>query len=462
MLSHCWGDKIPMRTTEETVAQHQHEMPLETMPKTFADAVVVTRRLHLRYLWIDSLCIIQDEPDDWAEQSSQMADIYKHATVCLSATSAKDSTEGMLVTLRSGGAATCELSLLGCPDTDGRPIPILLKFPISEDYNNYVKARGWILQEPRLAPRTIQFQFNHDRTYRNTVLTCSRLKSPGEIYVTNDVEDITYFEGYDNIHASKDRFNHDPHTSRRLCWYQVVGDFTSRTLCYLTDTFPALSGIASELWRDGKAGPAPPYVAGLWAGRDMIHDLLWHRTASGGSRTTSPHDPGTFIAPSWSWASANAPVQFVHCRFQWESFNNSSNPRLSCPHAFAARVTKYHVHPENANNPLGGIKSGAYIEIRGPLMPIAAFKINDGPLPSDVFLQRGHEQKKSTEGDFVHYGTVRFDGAEPPLNARVDDNSHNSACDASLWCLLLEARRLRRRTGSRSPRPSARSCGCGC
>ena len=66
------------------------------MSQNLQDAVVVTRLLGLRYLWIDSLCIIQDSKSDWEEEGSKMDQVYKNAYVTLAATSATTSHDGFL------------------------------------------------------------------------------------------------------------------------------------------------------------------------------------------------------------------------------------------------------------------------------------------------------------------------------------------------------------------------------
>ena len=63
-LSHCWGGVVPIMTTTSTIGEFVRRLPSE-MPKTFADAIAVTRTMGQRYLWIDSLCILQDSADDW-------------------------------------------------------------------------------------------------------------------------------------------------------------------------------------------------------------------------------------------------------------------------------------------------------------------------------------------------------------------------------------------------------------
>ncbi|KAK3338708.1 heterokaryon incompatibility protein-domain-containing protein, partial [Neurospora tetraspora] len=97
-LSHCWGppDKQPLKTTCDTLEDYiRHGIPLACLPQTFADAVWVTRVLGIRYLWIDSLCIIQDSLSDWEVESQKMGPIYEGATLTLGAAYARDSSEGL-------------------------------------------------------------------------------------------------------------------------------------------------------------------------------------------------------------------------------------------------------------------------------------------------------------------------------------------------------------------------------
>lgn len=74
ILSHCWGGDIACKLTSALLSDYQGRgLPMEKMPQNFLDAIRVTRELGLRYVWIDSLCIIQDSTSDWGAEASQMA-----------------------------------------------------------------------------------------------------------------------------------------------------------------------------------------------------------------------------------------------------------------------------------------------------------------------------------------------------------------------------------------------------
>ena len=75
-LSHCWGPIDPsaprLVTTRDNIEQHCIQIVFESLPKTFRESVEVVRALGIKYLWIDSLCIIQGDAADWAHQATLM------------------------------------------------------------------------------------------------------------------------------------------------------------------------------------------------------------------------------------------------------------------------------------------------------------------------------------------------------------------------------------------------------
>lgn len=79
-----------METTADNLEHHKKRIPLERLPRTIQDAVMITRSLGITYLWVDVLCIIQDNKDDWAKESARMADVYRNSVVTIAASSATD------------------------------------------------------------------------------------------------------------------------------------------------------------------------------------------------------------------------------------------------------------------------------------------------------------------------------------------------------------------------------------
>ncbi|TGO64774.1 hypothetical protein BOTNAR_0084g00050 [Botryotinia narcissicola] len=146
-LSHCWGGPIPTSSTTATLPQYQNELPFQTLPANFRDAITITRELGFQYLWIDSLCIIQDSKHDWEQESQKMGTVYRDSLVTIYAMSSEASTgsltddNGMEVTVRVEPA--------------DRDIYDEDLYRLAE--SSPLSSRGWTFQESILSPRHIYF-----------------------------------------------------------------------------------------------------------------------------------------------------------------------------------------------------------------------------------------------------------------------------------------------------------------
>ncbi|KAI0813430.1 hypothetical protein GGR55DRAFT_703415 [Xylaria sp. FL0064] len=153
-LSHCWGktpEHLSLVTKKSNVARLKDGFNVNELPKTFQDAVRTARALGIRYLWIDSLCIIQDDKKDWETEAKKMGDVYSFAYLTIAASSATSSLDGFLERSKHRRCATVAT-------TDG---PLHL----AEAIDNFVEdvedgilnTRGWVLQERALSRRIIHF-----------------------------------------------------------------------------------------------------------------------------------------------------------------------------------------------------------------------------------------------------------------------------------------------------------------
>ena len=100
-LSHCWGkfkpeERAKFCTFKQNLQQRRRGIKIDELPKTFRDAIRVTRELGKRYLWIDSLCIVQDDAEDWEREAKTMETVYSMAYCTIAATSSENSLEGFL------------------------------------------------------------------------------------------------------------------------------------------------------------------------------------------------------------------------------------------------------------------------------------------------------------------------------------------------------------------------------
>ncbi|OAL47430.1 HET-domain-containing protein [Pyrenochaeta sp. DS3sAY3a] len=154
-LSHCWGplkDDEKFCTYKRNIKQLQAYIDFDALPRTFRDAVTVSRGLGIDYIWIDSLCIIQDDDDDWQKESRKMEQVFSAAYCTIGASSAKSSLEGFL-------ADPSPRSVVALPSSGRGPAYACIDI---DDFHSDVElaplnSRGWVLQERALSRRTIFF-----------------------------------------------------------------------------------------------------------------------------------------------------------------------------------------------------------------------------------------------------------------------------------------------------------------
>jgi hypothetical protein len=95
-LSYCWGNHLAYTTTKDNIERHKRMIPFSDLPRTLQDAMFLVRYLGLRYIWIDCLCIVQDDKADWEREAARMADVYSKSYLSIAATRASHCDEGFL------------------------------------------------------------------------------------------------------------------------------------------------------------------------------------------------------------------------------------------------------------------------------------------------------------------------------------------------------------------------------
>jgi Heterokaryon incompatibility protein (HET) len=278
-LSHRWCEPgTPMfTTTKATLSQHLESIGWDDLPKTLQDAIKVSRKLNICYLWVDTLCIIQDgDGDDGIEtELPKMATYYADAFCTIAAASSKNSTESFLQ-VRDECYQPVEFEF-------GREQSTIhvRRFGVVGTLAN----RGWTWQESALSRRILNFSPSE------LIWECkSELKSECG-YELRFTPSLGLPQRFDD--AAK-------HPLDR--WRQVVQSYSARELTHDEDILPAISGLAQKTNDAAKS----QYLAGLWRA-DLPWGLLWEVIR--GPSEPLPVLPEQYTAPSWSWASIKGQVR---------------------------------------------------------------------------------------------------------------------------------------------------------
>jgi Heterokaryon incompatibility protein (HET) len=170
-LSHCWGNApmikladptLPFDDTENLVflQDFMSGVPTSRLPKTFEDAVNVTRRLDIRYLWIDAICIVQNSPEDWRTESAQMHEVYGNAFCTLAATGSSDGGGGLFHERHPSPVNPVKVNPVWAEPPQESFFVIPLDFWKAHVSEATLNRRAWVLQERVLSPRVIHFGGN--------------------------------------------------------------------------------------------------------------------------------------------------------------------------------------------------------------------------------------------------------------------------------------------------------------
>ncbi|KAF5534324.1 het-domain-containing protein [Fusarium napiforme] len=335
-LSHCWGSVPMLTTTHASLHARMSGISVTDLPKTFRDAVLLSRYLGIPYLWIDSLCIIQGDKQDWARESSRMMDVYSNAYVVIAANRASDSSEGCFHIRPSRVSANLRFPDVGLVHAQLGANSDELLYANDEFFDEPLTKRAWALQERFLAARTIHY--NTGQMY----FEC-RYGIVGEDGSKTDMPHCDL----------SPVMNHTCSASEALqIWWTILWNYSNRNLTNPTDKFPALSGIASLLGGLLK----DEYVAGLWSST-MVQGLAWR-----GFWRPKPQPVSEYIGPTWSWASLQG-IAALNEEPEWRSI---------------AVVEDWQVELTNPDNHYGQVKS-ASVRVRGPITKLTQSTISDDP-----------------------------------------------------------------------------------
>jgi hypothetical protein len=253
-LSHCWGTTDMFKTTRETISERMQCICYNDPPKTFKDAAEITRELKKRYLWIDSLCIIQNDAQDWREEGFRMHEIYGNSYLTIAASRSKGSNDSLFSISPRHKLQDFSFALDGRDISNMRVRQRIQHFDSTEAFP--LLKRGWIFQE---------------RIFSRRVLHFGPQELLWECMETEECECGNVNEGINW------KFNTPQKSlfllgSNVFLWNNITASYSGLDLTKESDVLPALAGIAQKYKSEADA----KYLAGIWSGTFMVYHLLWY------------------------------------------------------------------------------------------------------------------------------------------------------------------------------------------
>ena len=368
-LSYCWGNPDFIMTTKDTLEAHKNGIELQYLPRTFRDAIEIARALEVQYLWIDALCIIQKDEDDWQFESGRMADIYRNSYLTVAATRASSTNDGCFTTPEQG---------VNIGSVMMRQINHFAKVETSKDSVYFpLLARAWSYQERLLAPRVLHFG------HQELIWECleKNMCECGQVYpAINQVSKSAFCNYISNFELTY-------YQSSPKIWRRLVIQYSSLKLSYRMDKLPALSGLAEEMQRKSKQ----EYMAGLWK-ETMVADMCWYRASP--KNESMPSTP--WLAPTWSWASVDGPVTYP----SWLYLSRD------VPYVIKQYAEVLNAKCTPAGSSITGQVKHGFVELHCSLIParfnynLGYFKSKTGFLELKFIFDRGNE-REDDEGYYI-------------------------------------------------------------
>ena len=268
-LSHRWGSLNFTTLNKGNINSFRERIPPAALTKTFRDAIDICRYLGLPYLWIDSLCIIQDSSEDWEIQSALMAHIYGECDLNIAATSAEDGNVGCFFDRPKDWT----VQIRPLPEKEDL-IYDCMPSPLIHPDRDVLNQRGWVVQERYLSRRTVHFTATQVFWECDGAAACETCPGGYPVKATTFCEYELKRRGI-----------------TRSDWDKLVTRYSAAHLTQPGDRLIAVEGLARAI----HANTSDHYVAGMW--REWIErQLAW-----------SPSENFRLIdntsTPSWSWAS---------------------------------------------------------------------------------------------------------------------------------------------------------------
>lgn len=359
-LSYCWGPQedaaLQFKTEQSSLESRLRGFGIDEVTPILRDAIRITRAVKIPYLWIDAVCIIQGDKEDWDRESSRMILVYWNAALTVSTPASASCQQGVLARdwimtsikfqSKIDKAISGSYNIRFCSEERSPRYASCDSLTFALRYSPWAD-RGWTLQEYELSYQILVFGRN-----RLHILTDNGIQSEGGDFTNNSFHDTRLANRLPNWNCHW-----------YLFWLKIVEDYSGRKLSDPSDKLPAISGLTKHTL----PSTSPNYNAGhiyfhidlFWTPRRNRLDPSWTKEAL----VHSLEFQDSYTAPSWSWASRSYTVLFEYWSFFRDLPVNISWHRIKeeCQVTVSVALA--------GSDQFGRIKDGSLL-IRGAAVPI--------------------------------------------------------------------------------------------
>lgn len=400
-LSYCWGkDKTLHKTIHENYGAMKASIPSCKLPATLKDAITLARELGFRYIWIDSLCIIQNDRKDWEKEAARMGHYYQNAALTIAASWSTSASSGLF----HDRPVISAPQILQFRGMDGMSYPIIaqargqrLQTAALHEQLGPLSDRGWTFQENLLSARVIHF------TNSQLIWECTTELLSEDTYPIQGLYDGLI--GDFRKHRQGDDFDR---------WSHFVEIYSRRELTNPNDRLPAISGVAALFQQE----TGHEYAAGLWKDHMSTH-LMWVNDMEGDM------SDATLSGPTWSWASIKGGVKTAAVWLRSLPFN----PLCVVHDTLTTPV---------GENPFGQVERGTVI-VTGPVLQMDMQWdgiLSEFDLPWYRLLHDQEPDIYFVPDSNLEPVTVNI-GSESVLQTSHRSQKPPMALKATIWCLWL-------------------------
>ncbi|KXJ93537.1 heterokaryon incompatibility protein-domain-containing protein [Microdochium bolleyi] len=453
-LSHCWGTHLPVRTTTANLAQMGCSIPpmddntTAELPRTFREAIGVCRHVGLGYIWIDSLCIVQDDPEEWRVEAARMKDVYSNAWLTIAASSAESSAKGCFVSWSPDEDKVKDRGIYritrfdtvvdvsnSVEKVDSDPLLPGQKFTVRvykqdlgrRSANTALSERGWALQEQVLSRRVVhctwpELHWQCSSAYQTEAgISLPRHSSDdkhirliSEPHSTNDPTHNGSMRGQQQHRDPAAAAMHDS-------WCQWMEHYSTRDFSFQRDQLTALAGMVQQTAEN----TGYTHILGCWE-ETICTDLAWcgDRNCFTPAQRQANVLPGI---PSWSWISRTKDIELD----LWIR-SAGGNCRIEDCAVLLGRKIVWQ------GAPLVSELRRAELQLRGPMREVRFSTVPEARVYDPPYLNIGDDIRRASAKDPIPWDCAG--GFDEPQSPGGDDSLSNGGgefLDGTYTCLLL-------------------------